>query len=315
MSNELNKEISYIFDKIISKIMNYINNYNNSNNNNNQITLLDQMKSIYNYIKCKLSKEKINDKFFMQKEKLSLIIDINKKMQKFKEKNIFKLDFKDIEKGKNFIPTYQYIINRLKRELKEQHEKYKIQELGYLERISLLQKKLKIYEDNKKDNHNTFENEKNPKVNNLLNSFNKKKSNENSFIGKKDKKINVSQNQIKKVYKRKINNNKIFYQTFSNLRQNKKSKREIDISNIAFNNDEFKLKNRDNNSIEQNLIINKYLFSMKNYKIKKRDINTAIKYNFKEIKKEIEDCKRKVNIFKEFNSPHIYRKRHLLIGI
>ena len=129
MSNDINKDISLVYEKIRSRLINYINNPND-----NQVIILDKLKSIENYIKCKLSKENIilnniiiNEKIASRQESKSLFIDND-------EKIVF-----------NHFSSYQFIINKLKRKLKEQHEQFKIQELGYLDRISTLQKKLRIY--------------------------------------------------------------------------------------------------------------------------------------------------------------------------
>ena len=48
----------------------------------------------------------------------------------------------------NNYSTLHFTIKKLRKELKEQHEKFKIQELGYLDTIAVLQKKLRIYAEN-----------------------------------------------------------------------------------------------------------------------------------------------------------------------
>lgn len=204
MSEELNKEISFLLDKIISRITNFIHNYNN----NNKLVLLDKLKSIDYFIKCKLHKEYNNDKN-SQKERIPLLTDINEKNQTYKEKDLFNLEPKDIDNNSNFIPSYQFIINKLKRKIKEQHENNKIKELGYLETIALLQSKIKTYEE--KNNTNRKNNNLNYKIinksnnKNLFKSEDNKKQSANSFIRNKQIQINLSQNQIKKLYKNKIN--------------------------------------------------------------------------------------------------------------
>ena len=298
MSNEYSKEISSIFDKIISKLINYYNAFNKDDDTNNQIILLDKLQSIYNFIKIKLSKDLNKNKISSENEKIYLITDANERIQNLREKEIFGFITKESSRNKNNITSYQYVINKLKREIKEQHEKYQIKELGYLDRISKLQKSLQIYEEYniKINNDNNLRNINKPKIKYLLNSVDNKKT--NSYIEIKDNQKYMSHNKIKKLYKSRINNNKLSYQTFSDLSKKRKLNK-IDFSNIDFNNDDSKLRYINKNNFEQNLFINKYLLSIKNIKVLKRNINTAVKHDFKEIKKEIDDSKKKIRLLKE----------------
>ena len=300
MSNEYSKEISSILDKIISKLLNYYNNFNKENDTNNQIILLDKLNSIYNFIKIKLSKDLNTNKIASEKEKIYLITDSNERIQNLKEKELFGFIAKESSKNKNNIQSYQYIINKLKREIKEEHEKCQIKELGYLDRISKLQKSLRLYDEYKnKINTNDDINWKiinKPKVKYLLNSVDSKKT--NSFIEIKDNQKYMSHNKIKKLYKSRLNNNKLSYQKFSDLSKKRKLNK-LDFSNIGFNNDDSKLRYKKNNNIEQELFINKYLISINNLKYLKRNINTAVKHDFKKIKKEIDDSKNKIRLLKE----------------
>ena len=129
MSNEYSKEISSIFDKIISKLINYYNAFNKDDDTNNQIILLDKLQSIYNFIKIKLSKDLNKNKISSENEKIYLITDANERIQNLREKEIFGFITKESSRNKNNITSYQYVINKLKREIKEQHEKYQIKEL------------------------------------------------------------------------------------------------------------------------------------------------------------------------------------------
>ena len=297
MSNEYSKEISSIFDKIISKLINYYNAFNKDDDTNNQIILLDKLQSIYNFIKIKLSKDLNKNKISSENEKIYLITDANERIQNLREKEIFGFITKESSRNKNNITSYQYVINKLKREIKEQHEKYQIKELGYLDRISKLQKSLQLYEEykNKVNNDNNLKNINKPKIKYLLNSVNNKKT--NSFIEIKDNQKYLSHNKIRKLYKTRINYNKLSHQTFNDLKQKRKLN-EIDFSNIDFNNDDSKLRYR-NNNVEKYLFINKYLLSFKNIKVLKRNINTAVKHDFKDIKKEIDNSKKKFIFLKE----------------
>ena len=287
MSNDINKDISLVYEKIRSRLINYINNPND-----NQVIILDKLKSIENYIKCKLSKENIslnniiiNEKIASRQESKSLFIDND-------EKIVF-----------NHFSSYQFIINKLKRKLKEQHEQFKIQELGYLDRISTLQKKLRIYEENR-IYYNQIKISKNsgikPKKLYLLNSVDNK-TNSITNSKEKKKKINITLNIINELNKNKFNNKETYYQTYSDLKDNKKLFKEIAISNGDFNNEDSKIQSK--NIIEKNYFLN----NLKNSKIRNKNINIPIKYNFKAIKKEIEDNKRIIRYLKDGNTPQKYR--------
>lgn len=288
MSNDINKDISLVYEKIRSRLINYINNLND-----NQEIVLDKLKSIENYIKCKLSKENIslnnliiNEKIASRQESKSLFIDNDEKM-------VF-----------NHISSYQFIINKLKRKLKEQHEQFKIQELGYLDRISTLQKKLRIYEENR-IYYNQIKISKNSgnkrKKMYLLNSLDNKKTDSLTNSKEKKKKINISLNIINELNKNKFNNKEIYYQTYSDLKDNKKIFKEIILSNGDFNNEDSKIQSK-------NIFGNNYfLNNLKNSKIRNKNINIPIKYNFKAIKKEIEDNKRIIRYLKDGNTPQKYR--------
>ena len=288
MSNDIHKDISLVYEKIRSRLINYINNLND-----NQEIVLEKLKSIENYIKCKLSKENIslnnliiNEKIASRQESKSLFIDNDEKM-------VF-----------NHISSYQFIINKLKRKLKEQHEQFKIQELGYLDRISTLQKKLRIYEENR-IYYNQIKISKNPgnkrKKMYLLNSLDNKKTDSLTNSKEKKKKINISLNIINELNKNKFNNKEIYYQTYSDLKDNKKIFKEIILSNGDFNNEDSKIQSK-------NIFGNNYfLNNLKNSKIRNKNINIPIKYNFKAIKKEIEDNKRIIRYLKDGNTPQKYR--------
>ena len=309
MSIELNKEISILFDKIMTQIINYINYFSE----NNQIILLDKLKSLDYFIKSKFSKEK--NQLSSKKEALSIIRDIDETNQNMKENNSYKFQINEISKNYNFIPPYQIFINKLKRKIKEDHEKYKIQELGYLERISTLQNKLKLYEENKNiqlnnDKHENSEMINKQKIIKLVNPINNKKT--NSFFEQKKNRVYHSNDKYYRINNNKNQNNKTFYQVFRNLNNNKQSLKEIDITNLELNNENSRYKNK-NNVAEQNLFMNKYLVSLKNVKFKNRNINTVIKHNFKDIQREIENSKKKLRLLKDTKTPKIFRRNKLII--
>lgn len=323
MINEITKDISVIYDRIISKLTNYINN-----SNNNQKIVLEVLKSIDNFIKTKLPKENITlnniiirDKISSLKEPQILFTEGNEENNFYHEKNLYESIIKEPEP----ISSKQYFIIKLKRKIKEQHEKNKIRELGYLERICNLQKRLNILETNNlinksKDIPNENEDKKydvlnKSKIRFLLNSSDKKNPISFSQEKNKDKKYNKiyckNENQISIKVKEnnKLNKSNKFLQTFSDLRKNQPLFREMEISNTEYNNEISKLPNIEDDIIEKNLFINRQqLMSLKNSKIKKKNMNIVIRHNYKEIKKTIENGKRKIKFLKDCRTPEIYKK-------
>jgi hypothetical protein len=300
MSNE-NDDVFLLYDKITNRLIDYINN-----NYDNQVNSLNFLKTIYNFIKSTISKEKTNfnylngnDNPISRQGSKNIFFDNDEKKELSKEKNKF-----------NNYGTYQFIIHKLKRRLKEQHEQFKLLELGYLDRISTLQKKLRIYEESK-SNYFCYKtnNNKSEKVS-LINSLDNKKSkyliNTNSIEKGKEKekekkRINISLNKNSDTYKNKFTEKKNFYQTYNDLKTNKKIFKEIMLSNMDFNEDS---KIQSNLFMEKNYFLNNYI---RNSKIRNKNINIPIKYNFKDIKKEIEDNKRIVRYLKDGNTPQRYR--------
>ena len=308
MSKELNSEISLILEQITTRLKTYIKSFDSR-----QTTLLEKLKSIDNYIKKKLSTKFLFLNNFDEKENTFSLLKDNllDNNVKYSLNNTLKKSFEN----EKFLTSYQYIIIKLKRKLKQQHEKFQLQELAYLERISTLQKKLEIYKENKnneinisRNNNKNFENI-NKLTKNIVLNPNKNKISFN-FNKIKENQINNSNNQINIFNKN--DNNKIFSKTFYNLKYNKKTINEVDISKMDLNFEDSKNQNKEN-IVEQKLFLNKYLVSMKNSKIRSRTINTAIKHNFIDIKKEIEDSKKKIRIIQNTNIPQIYRKENLFI--
>ena len=308
MSKELNSEISLILEQITTRLKTYIKSFDSR-----QTTLLEKLKSIDNYIKKKLSTKFLFLNNFDEKENTFSLLKDNllDNNGKYSLNNTLKNSFEN----EKFLTSYQYIIIKLKRKLKQQHEKFQLQELAYLERISTLQKKLEIYKENKnneinisRNNNKNFENI-NKLTKNIVLNPNKNKISFN-FNKIKENQINNSNNQINIFNKN--DNNKIFSKTFYNLKYNKKTINEVDISKMDLNFEDSKNQNKEN-IVEQKLFLNKYLVSMKNSKIRSRTINTAIKHNFIDIKKEIEDSKKKIRIIQNTNIPQIYRKENLFI--
>ena len=169
------------------------------------ITNINQI--IFRYIKDNYSEIKIIEK------KLSIIIDsINNILQK-ENSDIYKIDksekillksfrknysnknsdYKDITCSSNEVGSNNYLIFKLKKKLKQEHENNKINELKFLERIAVLQYKLNLYEksfeklildnnistpkkEKEKEKSNYIHNEENNKVNFLIKKINNKKN-------------------------------------------------------------------------------------------------------------------------------------------
>jgi len=327
MINEITRDISVIYDRIISKLTNYINNPNN-----NQKLVLEVLKSIDNFIRTKLPKDNITlnniiirDKISSIKESQNLFTDYNDENNYFHEKNLYESIIKDQEP----ISSKQYFIIKLKRKIKEQHEKNKIRELGYLERICNLQKRLNILETNNlinqsKEIANENEDRKydflnKSKIRILLNSSDKKKpvsfsqeKNKDKICTKlysKNENQKTKQISIKIKENNKLNKSNKFLQTFSDLRKYQPLMKETEFSNTEYNNEISKLPNKDDDVVEKNLFINKHqLMSLKNSKAKKKNMNIVIRHNYKEIKKTIENGKRKIRFLKDCRTPEIYQK-------
>lgn len=327
MINEITRDISVIYDRIISKLTNYINNPNN-----NQKLVLEVLKSIDNFIRTKLPKDNITlnniiirDKISSIKESQNLFTDYNDENNYFHEKNLYDSIIKDQEP----ISSKQYFIIKLKRKIKEQHEKNKIRELGYLERICNLQKRLNILETNNlinqsKEIANENEDRKydflnKSKIRILLNSSDKKKpvsfsqeKNKDKICTKlysKNENQKTKQISIKIKENNKLNKSNKFLQTFSDLRKYQPLMKETEFSNTEYNNEISKLPNKDDDVVEKNLFINKHqLMSLKNSKAKKKNMNIVIRHNYKEIKKTIENGKRKIRFLKDCRTPEIYQK-------
>lgn len=327
MINDITKDISVIYDRIISKLTNYINNPNN-----NQKLVLEVLKSIDNFIRTKLPKDNITlnniiirDKISSIKESQNLFTDYNDENNYFHEKNLYESIIKDQEP----ISSKQYFIIKLKRKIKEQHEKNKIRELGYLERICNLQKRLNILETNNlinqsKEIANENEDRKydflnKSKIRILLNSSDKKKpvsfsqeKNKDKICTKlysKNENQKTKQISIKIKENNKLNKSNKFLQTFSDLRKYQPLLKEMEFSNTEYNNEISKLPNKDDDVVEKNLFINKHqLMSLKNSKAKKKNMNIVIRQNYKEIKKTIENGKRKIRFLKDCRTPEIYQK-------
>lgn len=326
MINEITRDISVIYDRIISKLTNYINNPNN-----NQKLVLEVLKSIDNFIRTKLPKDNITlnniiirDKISSIKESQNLFTDCNDENNYFHERNLYESIIKDQEP----ISSKQYFIIKLKRKIKEQHEKNKIRELGYLERICNLQKRLNILETNNlinqsKEIANENEDRKydflnKSKIRILLNSSDKKKpvsfsqekNNKNcTKLYSKNENQKTKQISIKIKENNKLNKSNKFLQTFSDLRKYQPLMKEMEFSNTEYNNEISKLPNKDDDVVEKNLFINKHqLMSLKNSKAKKKNMNIVIRHNYKEIKKTIENGKRKIRFLKDCRTPEIYQK-------
>lgn len=332
MSNEISNDISLIFDKIISRITNFINN-----SNNNQLYILDKLKSIDNFINSIFPKDNLTLNNIIIRDKIlkdsnNIFMDINEEKQIY-EKDSFEPPLKEQIRD-NCISSNQYTIIKLKRILKEQHEKYQIRELGYLERIYSLQKKLKSYEN--KEILDKSKEIKNNKKNNLdiLNkhsyllkstinkkpisfyrtSNNQKRCNKLTIknYNQKEKPIDISINENNKLNFTN-NNNKVYFNTFSDLMHIQKTHKDFEISKNEFNSENSKIPLKNEDIKGKKLFINNYkLKSLNNSKVKIKNLNVFVRHNYNEIKKTIEDGRRKIRFLKDCRTPEIYNRYRTL---
>ena len=99
INNDITKDISVIYDRIISKLTNYINN-----SNNNQKLVLEVLKSIDNFIKTKLPKDNISlnniiirDKISSLKEPQILFTDCNEENNYCHDKYLYESIIKEFD--------------------------------------------------------------------------------------------------------------------------------------------------------------------------------------------------------------------------
>ena len=285
--------LSYI-NKIVNKLVLYV-----KNNISNLELLWEKLTSLDKYI----------SESFVQKNNINIFC-------KTQTSSIY--DY-NIEKN----PIEKYKIAKLQRQLKQQHDQFQLKELAYLERLAVLQNEFLKTESNIKENS---------KEENLFNSSHKKKS---SFL------INELDNSIK---------HKILNNTAGNLNKNRTNKFDIKLDTpthlniknkimlLAFANNkryEDNIQNttnnfyqtgnkKNNNSVNKSVVdhnkINEEImartrfesiFKIKGKKNRKNSEGSAIRHDFSEIKKSIEEGKKKIILLRNSIVPKVYSKMPL----
>jgi hypothetical protein len=205
-NTSIDMEIPNFLLKIITNINQIIFKY--IKDNSNEIKIIEKkLLIIIDSINNILQKEK-SDIYKLSKSEKILIKSYNKN-------DIYKNnDYKDITCSSNEVGSNNYLIFKLKKKLKQEHENNKIKELKFLERIAILQSKLNLYEksfeqlikDNniplpKKEKNNYIDNEENNNayfsIKKFINEKNKKQKNiYRPFSNLNDRNINESKKNI-----------------------------------------------------------------------------------------------------------------------
>jgi hypothetical protein len=205
-NTSIDMEIPNFLLKIITNINQIIFKY--IKDNSNEIKIIEKkLLIIIDSINNILQKEK-SDIYKLSKSEKILIKSYNKN-------DIYKNnDYKDITCSSNEVGSNNYLIFKLKKKLKQEHENNKIKELKFLERIAILQSKLNLYEksfeqlikDNniplpKKEKNNYIDKEENNNayfsIKKFINEKNKKQKNiYRPFSNLNDRNINESKKNI-----------------------------------------------------------------------------------------------------------------------
>lgn len=247
-NTSINMEIPNFLLKIITNINQIIFRY--IKDNYSEIKIIEKKLSIIiDNINCILQKEN-NDICKSNKSEKILLKSFGKNHS---NKNI---DYKNITCSSNEVGSNNYLIFKLKKKLKQEHENNKINELKFLERIAVLQYKLNLYEksfeqlilDNnisklkrEKEKSNYIDNEENNNVSikKLNNGANKKQKNiYRPFSSLNDKNINefkikildnhlINESSIRTYISANLNNENIF-------NRNKNGRNSNSLNNINY---------------------------------------------------------------------------------
>ena len=275
----INDQISYISDQIYSEILTFI-----KTNKSNLNLVLQKLISLYKYIKNGLFNEN-EEQFYPVTDNLSGIYN------------------------PPLSPNCAYMVNKLKRKLKVEHRENKLREMSYLEKLCSLRNEIKCFENEKETNI-----KKNKKRDNLvlfstLKSDTKKHYSFSSFKKKKNAKKNAKKNGI-----RDSNSLDIFpLTTVNNMKIDEKAKTGNNFYDSGFDLNGEEMNNYHNNTV--NSFLDKYRIKMYSKSVKKiKNINKFQKYDFQEIKKSVEDGKKKIQSIKDSISPVLFSLRNIRIG-
>lgn len=287
------------------------------------------------------TKNKFNKDIKPQKTKITKKLDSFNKTE-YEKKINNKLNYEiflNMKLGdKNYYPNNKYIINKLRRKIKEQQETNKIRELKYLEKLIVLENKVKKYEDkhfpistdsnlnNDNDNNeqkkcgqsNNEENYKNISLEKFQNNDKKKIFFINTTPSISHKTLNIKNRSNKSLSKPKTQN----YDNF-NTYQTSEEFLNQDPSKLSISLDPINRKNKTNTNFHNNLddsrivkninriknIKNNYisLCNLDIYKEYRDRIKNKKKcmwrHDFNEIVKSVEDGQKKIIQFKNYFAP------------
>ena len=289
-------EIPEIIMKSINKIVNKLVQYIKKNINNIEF-LQEKLSTLDKYI----------TESFIQNNNLNIF---------FKTSTLSNYVYKPENNS-----TYKFKIAKLQRQLKQQHEIFQMKELAYLESLASFQKQYQKTEYNINENHkeeniinNTHDKKKSFLINDLnrsvkyklLNNTNRNlnKSRTNKIEIKSPSQISIKNKILLLSFDQK-NKDENNYNTRSNFYKTTNRKTpsssvnnsEIDHKKI---NDELSARNRFEN-----------IYKLQGKKIKKCNEGCAIKHDFNELKKTIEDGKKKILQLRNSLVPKVYSKMPL----
>ena len=223
--------------------------------------------------------------------------------------------------SKNSIEDYK--ITKLKRKLKQQHEIFQMKELAYLERLVIFQNKLQKIELENYRGINKYLLLKNSNnlcteylcSNNKSHRIGKGVINTDSNLIKNNKRTNIKSaspinisplNTIatSSLSSPKKKEDKSYNKTINNFHKNRKKSAKVGNRSVS----EF---NRMSNDITAN---NRFenIFRLKKKKIKKINDSSVLKYDFDEIKKSVEDGRKKMMLLKNSIAPRFYEKPSII---
>ena len=284
--------ITQYIDKIINKLLDFIKT------NINDIGFLEKKLS---YLYDNLSN------YFSQKISLDI----------FPKNSPTSLNSYNYNESNNFVENYK--ISKLKRKLRQQHDIFQIKELAYLERLVLVQNKLQKFElENYKDinKYLSLKNNNNLSTKCILSNNNNNQSLKKNLTktyensSKTKKKANIKSasplsisplNTIEtsSLSNRKKKQNITYNNTFNNFDKNRKKSAKVGNRSVnVFN------------KISDDITINNYktIFRFKNKNIKKISDPSDIKHDFYDLKKSVEDGRRKIMFLRNSIAPRLYEK-------
>lgn len=279
LKQNLPEQIMNLIETILNRIINY------SQKNLSNLTLLeDKIHLINEYTINVLESTKQIQSRNSQNTSSNRLNDYSSVSLNYKiEKNDKNLSCRTPNTTNNIksLSLNNYMITKLKRKLKQEHEKKKILELGYLEKIVVLKNQLNKYEST---NFGHFFNQINNDSEFKIVTHNENKTPKNTRY-KNNRKIS---NKIESNNNSKDNSSNFFGNNTTTNFSDKKNKSKNVISK--------KMNTK-------NLMDVNYFFKIpRNIQSKKKIFkNLYLRYDINEIKHEIEEGKKKIKFFRELS--------------